>query len=79
MSRSIKRIPIVKDHHGRLYNRVIRRAQKIDVKKIMTLADIMSYNISTPYEIIHQDEVCDWKIYCPKHFDNKYVNKIKRK
>lgn len=79
MSRSKKKHAIVKDHPGRWYNKTIRRRQKQEIKQIKTLADIVSYNISHPYEIVNQYDICDWKIICKKHFDKDYITKIKRK
>lgn len=80
MSRSRKKFAIVKDHPGRWYNKVIRRAQRLDVKKIMTLADIMSYNISNPNEIVNQYDICDWKfIYSKPYASKEDIDKVKRK
>lgn len=77
MSKSRKKVAIVKDKTGRWYNKVIRRHQNQEIRKILTLADIMDYNISHPYEIVNQYDICDW-IYNFEG-DSNWETKIKRK
>ncbi len=54
MSKSRKKVAIVKDKTGRWYNKIIRRRQNQEVRRILTLADIMDYNISHPNEIVNK-------------------------
>lgn len=77
MSKSRKKVAIVKDKTGRWYNKVIRSHQNQEVRRILTLADIMDYNISHPYEIVNQYDICDWKF----SFEGNpnWETKIKRK
>lgn len=61
MSRSTKKHPILKDKTGHTwYNRIIRRRQKQQVKDILTLKDVMDYEISNPKTFINDYDVCDW-------------------
>lgn len=77
MSKSRKKVAIVKDKTGRWYNKVIRRRQNQEIRKILTLADIMDYNISHPYEIVNQYDICDWVYNFEGNPD--WETKIKRK
>ena len=77
MSKSRKKVAIVKDKTGRWYNKVIRRRQNQEVRKILTLADIMDYNISHPYEIVNQYNICDWKFILEGNPDLKIKTKRK--
>lgn len=77
MSKSRKKVAIVKDKTGRWYNKVIRRHQNQEVRRILTLADIMDYNISHPYEIVNQYDICDWKLIFEGN--PNWETKIKRK
>lgn len=77
MSRSRKKHAIVKDKTGRWYNRIIRRHQNQEIRGIKTLADLMDYRISHPYEIVNQWDICDWIF----RFDNdeEWAERVKRK
>lgn len=77
MSKSRKKHAIVKDKTGRWYNKVIRHRQNQEVRRILTLADIMDYNISHPYEIVNQHDICDWKLIFEGN--PNWETKIKRK
>lgn len=79
MSRSRKKIAIVKDHTGRWYNKVIRRRQNQVVRGIQTLIDMLDYVIPHPNEIVNKYDISDWRIFCKKHFDENYVSRMKRK
>lgn len=61
MSRSRKK-PIWKDKSDHVwYNRIVRRVQRMQVKQIAQLNDILEYEISQPNELINDWDVCDWK------------------
>ena len=77
MSKSRKKVAIVKDKTGRWYNKIIRRRQNQEVRRILTLADIMDYNISHPNEIVNKYDICDWKFIFEGNPD--WETKIKRK
>ena len=63
MSRSRKKHPILKDKTGhKWYNRIIRSRQKQDVRNIISLQDVMDYEIKSPKVIIQDYDVCDWKM-----------------
>lgn len=53
MSRSRKKHNVVKDKTGRWYNKLIRRRNRIEVKQIANLTDMLEYNISQPYELVN--------------------------
>ena len=64
MSRSRKKHPIVKDRSGHTwYNRVIRRRQRQQVKEILTLQDVMDYEISNPKTLVNDYDVCDYVMH----------------
>lgn len=77
MSKSRKKVAIVKDKTGRWYNKVIRRCQNQEIRKILTLVDIMDYNIPHPNEIVNKYDICDWKFIFEGNPD--WEIKIKRK
>lgn len=55
MSRSRKK-PVWKDKSNHVwYNRIVRRVQRMQVKQIASLNDILEYEISQPNELIN-----DW-------------------
>ena len=61
MSRSRKKYPILKDKTGHTwYNRIIRRRQRRQVKEILTLQDVMDYEISNPKTFVNDYDICDW-------------------
>lgn len=82
MSRSRKKYIIVKDKTGRWYNKLIRRRNRVEVKQIPNLNDMLEYNISQPYELVNQWDICDWRFvldcckdrYTPEEF-RKYCCK----
>lgn len=76
MSRSKKKIAIVKDHTGRWYNKVIRRIQKLAIKRIKTLEDVLEYNIPHPNEIVNKYDISDWKFF---GITKEWSKKLKRK
>lgn len=53
MSRSFKKISIIKDHTGRWYNKIIRRTNKREVKDILNLKDRETYEITNPKTLIN--------------------------
>lgn len=61
MSRSRKKHIIVKDKTGRWYNKLIRRRNRVEVKQIANLTDMLEYNISQPYELVNPWDICDWR------------------
>ncbi len=78
MSRSTKKHPILKDKTGHTwYNRIIRRRQKQQVKDILTLKDVMDYEISNPKTFINDYDVCDWIMNMERlnHRWNRYFSK----
>ena len=60
MSRSFKKISIIKDHTGRWYNKIIRRTNKREVKDILNLKDRETYEITNPKTLINDYDVCDF-------------------
>ena len=78
MSRSRKKHAIVKDKTGRWYNKLIRRRNRIEVKQMLVLKDILEYNISKPYELVNQWDICDWKFVINPN-DNYYTPEDIRK
>lgn len=62
MSRSRKKIAIVKDKNGRYYNRITRRVIKQQVRDIKNLKDLLDYKISLAKEIVNSYNVCDYVI-----------------
>lgn len=87
MSRSRKKHPIVKDKSGHTwYNRIIRRRQRQQVKEILTLQDVMDYEISNPKTFVNDYDVCDYVMHMgrlnrlwSKIFDKDCVEKALRK
>lgn len=80
MSRSRKKHIIVKDKTGRWYNKLIRRRNRVEVKQIANLTDMLEYNISQPNELINDWDVCDWKFDYrnPRWRDNHTPEELKR-
>lgn len=62
MSRSRKKIAIVKDKNGRYYNRRTRRVIRQQVRDIKNLKDLLDYRISLAKEIVNSYNVCDYVI-----------------
>lgn len=60
MSRSFKKISIVKDHTGRWYNKIIRRTNKREVKDILKLKDKETYEITNPKTLINDYDICEY-------------------
>lgn len=61
MSRSKKK-PVWKDKSDHVwYNRIVRRVQRMQVKQIAQLNDILEYEISQPKELVNDWDICDWK------------------
>lgn len=59
MSRSRKK-PIWKDKSNHVwYNRIVRRVQRMQVKQIASLNDILEYEISQPNELVNNWGICD--------------------
>lgn len=69
MSRSRKKHIIVKDKTGRWYNKLIRRRNRVEVKQIANLTDMLEYNISQPYELVNPWDICDWRFLVDKRDD----------
>lgn len=80
MSRSRKKHIIVKDKTGRWYNKLIRRRNRVEVKQIANLTDMLEYNISQPYELVNPWDICDWKFDYrnPRWRDNHTPEELKR-
>lgn len=84
MSRSRKKYPILKDKTRHMwYNRIIRRQQ---VKEILTLQDVMDYEISNPKTFVNDYDICDWVLnigrlnrFWSKYFSTDDVEKALRK
>lgn len=74
MSRSRKK-PILKDKTNHTwYNRIIRRVQRMQIKQIQYLKDMLEYKISQPKELVNDWEVCDWKFdYRGSHRKDAYT------
>lgn len=75
MSRSRKK-PVWKDKSNHVwYNRIVRRVQRMQVKQIASLNDILEYEISQPNELIN-----DWKFDYrnPRWRDNHTPEELKR-
>lgn len=54
--------PIWKDKSNHVwYNRIVRRVQRMQVKQIAQLNDILEYEISQPNELVNDWDICDWK------------------
>jgi hypothetical protein len=87
MSRSRKKHPILKDKTGHMwYNRIIRRRQRQQVKEILTLQDVMDYEISNPKTFVNDYDICDWVLnigrlnrFWSKYFSTDDVEKALRK
>lgn len=78
MSRSRKKHIIVKDKTGRRYNKLIRRRNKIEVKQIANLTDMLEYNISQPYELVNPWDICDWRFLVDKRDDMFTPDEIRK-
>lgn len=78
MSRSRKKHIIVKDKTGRWYNKLIRRRNKIEVKQIANLTDMLEYNISQPYELVNPWDICDWRFLVDKRDDMFTPDEIRK-
>lgn len=72
MSRSRKK-PIVKDKTGHTwYNRIVRRRQRQQVKGIISLKDVLEYNVSQPKELVNDYDVCEYKLdYTAEYWRSK--------
>lgn len=78
MSRSRKK-PVWKDKSDHVwYNRIVRRVQRMQVKQIASLNDILEYEISQPNELIN--DWGDWKFDYrnPRWRDNHTPEELKR-
>nr|DAW84533.1 MAG TPA: hypothetical protein [Caudoviricetes sp.] len=89
MSRSRKKHAIIKDKTGHSwYNRCIRRRHRQQVKAILTLQDVMDYELINPKALVNDYNVCDYVL----DFDNlspfwsrylgtnkEVIDKVKRK
>ena len=62
MTRSRRKIPIVKGPKVKRnwYNRRVKRHQRQQTRDILTLKDILDYEISSIREIVNDYDVCDW-------------------
>ena len=78
MSRSRKKHNVVKDKTGRWYNKLIRRRNRIEVKQIANLTDMLEYNISQPYELVNPWDICDWKFFIDKRDDMFTPDEIRK-
>lgn len=90
MSRSRKKYAIVKDKTGHSwYNRRIRRCHRQQVKSILSLQDVLDYELTSPRAIVNDYDICDyvidyehqrsfWKRFLGDPSD-EYLDKIKRK
>lgn len=60
--------------------RIVRRVQRMQVKQIASLNDILEYEISQPNELINDWDVCDWKFDYrnPRWRDNHTPEELKR-
>lgn len=63
MTRSRRKIPIVKGPKVKRnwYNRRVKRHQRQQTRDILTLKDILDYEISSSREIVNDYDVCDYK------------------
>lgn len=75
MSRSFKKISIIKDHTGRWYNKIIRRTNKREVKAILNLKDRETYEITNPKTLINDYDVCDF-VQILNNFTIKQLEKL---
>lgn len=89
MTRSRRKIPIVKGPKVKRnwYNRRVKRHQRQQTRDILTLKDILDYEISSSREIVNDYDVCDYKLdyrfltpFMKRHGSyGEYAKKVLRK
>jgi hypothetical protein len=61
MSKSKRKLAIIKDKGNPNYNRTIRRVINSIIRDIKNLSDVESYELKNPKSIINSYDICDYK------------------